>query len=495
MSVKFKKILIANRGEIALRVIRTCRAMGIKTVTLFMDEEHDLPHASAGDESVCLGSGPLKDTYLNQEKLIEIAKRLNVDAIHPGYGFLSENASFCRKVTSAGIKFIGPSPEAMILMGDKTGSKRKMEEIAVPLIPGYHGDEQGPELLKKEADKIGYPVLIKASAGGGGKGMRVVDSAKEFTSALEAAKREAMNAFGDDRVLIEKYIRNPRHIEIQVMSDQHGNHTHIFERECSIQRRHQKIIEESPSVALSSDLRKKMAAVATQISRSINYEGAGTIEFILDGDIPDTFYFLEMNTRLQVEHPVTELVSGLDLVKLQIEVAQGQQLPYKQEELVMRGHALELRLYAEDPDNGFLPSIGTISKVAKTSARLDTGYVDGNEVTISFDPMLAKLVVFGASREAATEAALQALKETPFLGVTTNRDYLARILTHPKFIAGETFTNFVQTYKEDLAPKDANDDELAIAIAAHLMSASSVSSKKMDKEQTSAWQRLNGFRL
>lgn len=494
MSKQFKKIMIANRGEIALRVLRTCRELGIATVTLYTDEESTLPHANAGDESVCLGSGALKDTYLNQDRLVGIAKELGVDAIHPGYGFLSENASFCRKVTAAGIKFIGPSPESMTLMGDKTGSKRKMEEIGVPLIPGYHGDDQSPDLLKKEAAKIGYPVLIKASAGGGGKGMRVVDKESEFNEALEAAKREAMNAFGDDRVLVEKYIRNPRHIEVQVMSDQHGNHTHVFERECSIQRRHQKIVEESPSPALDQGLREKMTAVATQISSAINYEGAGTIEFILDGDVPGAFYFLEMNTRLQVEHPVTEMVSGLDLVKLQIDVARGLALPYKQQDLLQRGHAIELRLYAEDPDNGFLPSIGKISKVGKTSARLDTGYVDGNEVTISFDPMLAKLVVYGPTRNDAIASALMALKETPFLGVTTNRDYLARILRHPKFSEGETFTHFVQTYADSLKPQELSEEETALAIAAHFLSGKS-GLEKASQANYSAWSELAGFRL
>ncbi|MFX3675625.1 MAG: ATP-grasp domain-containing protein [bacterium] len=369
-----------------------------------------------------------------------------------------------------------------------------MEEIKIPLIPGYHGDEQEPNFLKKEADKIGYPVLVKASAGGGGKGMRVVASSGEFLEALAAAKREAMNAFGDERVLIEKYIQNPRHIEIQVMSDQHGNHTHLFERECSIQRRHQKIVEESPSPALDDALREKMAEVAIRITSSINYEGAGTIEFILDGDIPGAFYFLEMNTRLQVEHPVTELVTGLDLVKLQIAVASGDKLPYAQNDLIQRGHALELRIYAEDPDNGFLPSIGTIHQVAQTSARLDTGYKDGNKVTISFDPMLAKLVVYGTTRDEAIASAIQALKETPFLGVTTNRDYLARILSHDKFIAGETFTHFVATYADSLTPKNAGDEEMALAVASHfLMNTSSKAVSKVDRY--SSWSHLTGFRL
>lgn len=493
MTRNLKKILIANRGEIALRVVKTCKELGIACVTLYTDEEKDLPHSMAGDQFVCLGSGALKDTYLNQDLIIKICKELSVDAIHPGYGFLSENATFCRRVTEAGIKFIGPSPESMILMGDKTGSKKKMEAVGIPLIPGYHGDNQDPDLLKKEASKIGYPILIKASAGGGGKGMRVVDHDKIFDESLDAAKREAQNAFGDDRVLIEKYIKNPRHIEIQVMSDQHGHHTHLFERECSIQRRHQKIVEESPSVALDDSLRTKMTEVATKITKAIDYEGAGTIEFILDGDIPGTFYFLEMNTRLQVEHPVTEMVTGLDLVKIQIEVASGMPLSYTQESLNQRGHAIELRLYAEDPDNGFLPSIGKIFTVGKTQARLDTGYQDGNSVTISFDPMLAKLVVYASDRAGAIKAALSALKDVPFLGLTTNRDYLTRILSHEKFIEGETFTHFVQTYKNDLLPKALTDEEKALAVAAHFLASSSP--QLTESKVESAWDRLVGFRL
>ncbi len=493
MNIKFKKILIANRGEIALRVVKTCRELGIPCVTLYTQEEIDLPHSKAGDQFVCLGSGSLKDTYLNQDLIIKICKDLGVDGIHPGYGFLSENAAFCKKVTDANIKFIGPSPESMILMGDKTGSKRKMEEVGIPLIPGYHGDEQNSVLLKKEASKIGYPVLVKASAGGGGKGMRIVEAEKLFDEALASAKREALNAFGDDRVLIEKYIQNPRHIEIQVMSDQHGNHTHLFERECSIQRRHQKIVEESPSVALDDNLRSQMCQVATQITKAINYEGAGTIEFILDGDIPGAFYFLEMNTRLQVEHPVTELVTGLDLVKLQLEVASGSKLSYQQNDLIQRGHAIELRIYAEDPDNNFLPSIGKIFKVGNTQARLDTGYQDGNSVTISFDPMLAKLVVYGSNRSQAISAALSALNDIPFLGLTTNRDYLARILKHDKFIQGETFTHFVETNKDDLSPKDISFEEMSLALAGHLLSEGKLSNEMV--KSSCAWERLIGFRL
>jgi 3-methylcrotonyl-CoA carboxylase alpha subunit len=496
MTKKIKKILIANRGEIALRVIQTAKEMGIKTVTLYTDEEIMLPHKSAGDESYNLGSGALKETYLNQEKIIEIAKRSGADAIHPGYGFLSEKSSFAKKVREAGLIFIGPSPEAIDLMGDKKTSKNKIQELGVPSIPGYHGDNQEISFLVKEAKKIGLPVLIKASAGGGGKGMRIVNDENEFQSALEGAKREALNAFGDDTVLLEKYITSPRHIEIQVMSDQHGNHFHLFERECSIQRRYQKIIEESPSPAVTPELRKKMTEAAIRITSGINYEGAGTIELILDTD--GSFYFLEMNTRLQVEHPVTEMVTGLDLVRLQIIVAQGDKLPFTQADLKQRGHAIEVRLYAEDPDNGFLPSIGTIEKIGKTNVRdtrLDCGYVDGNAVTISFDPMLAKLISWGESREAATQKLNLALNDILFLGLKTNRDYLKRILTLSEFHQGTTFTHFVKTYEDKLQKKAPTKEQTAMAVAAFLLKKDvAIGGSSQSVKSNNVWESLSGFR-
>ncbi len=494
---KIKKILIANRGEIAIRVTQTARVMGIKTVTLYTDEEITLPHRSAGDESFCLGSGALKETYLNQEKIIEIAKKCGADAIHPGYGFLSEKSSFAKNVKAAGLIFIGPSPESIDLMGDKKTSKIKIQELGVPSIPGYHGDNQEITHLIKEAEKIGFPVLIKASAGGGGKGMRIVNETSEFQSALEGAKREALNAFGDETVLLEKYITSPRHIEIQVMSDQHGNHFHLFERECSIQRRYQKILEESPSPAVSNDLRERMTAAALRITKGINYEGAGTIELILDTD--GSFYFLEMNTRLQVEHPVTEMVTGIDLVRLQIMVAQGDALPFKQKDLVQRGHAIEVRLYAEDPDNDFLPSIGQIKKIGKTivrDTRLDCGYVDGNSVTISFDPMLAKLISWGESREVAAKKLNLALNDILFLGLKTNRDYLKRILTLPEFHEGLTYTHFVKTYEEKLKPRTILPEQKALALAAFLLNTkkSESADSKNSTMTKNAWDTLSGFR-
>jgi acetyl-CoA carboxylase biotin carboxylase subunit len=494
---KIKKILIANRGEIAIRVTQTAKEMGIKTVTLYTDEEIDLPHRSAGDESICLGSGALKETYLNQEKIIKLAKECGADAIHPGYGFLSEKASFARLVREAGLIFIGPSPESIELMGDKKTSKIKIVDLGVPSIPGYHGSNQDSAFLSNEAKKIGFPVLIKASAGGGGKGMRIVYQESEFLEALNGAKREALNAFSDDTVLLEKYITSPRHIEIQVMSDSHGNHFHLFERECSIQRRYQKIIEESPSPAVSPELRAKMTEAALKITKGINYLGAGTIELILDTD--GQFYFLEMNTRLQVEHPVTEMVTGLDLVKLQILVAEGGKLPFTQQDIKQRGHAIEVRLYAEDPDNGFLPSIGQIKKIGKTivrDTRLDCGYVDGNSVTISFDPMLAKLISWGDSRESAINKMNLALNDILFLGLKTNRDYLKRILSLDEYKQGITYTHFVHTYAEKLKPRSLNKEARAFAVAAYLLKGKMASTQAQTQsfKTQSVWDSLSGFR-
>ncbi len=493
---KIKKILIANRSEIALRVIQTAKEMGIKTVTLFTEEEISLPHARAGDESFCLGSGPLRETYLNQEKIIKIAKSCGADAVHPGYGFLSEKSPFAKLVTENGLIFIGPAAESIELMGDKKTSKIKIQQLGVPSIPGYHGDNQDGLHLQQEAKRIGFPILIKASAGGGGKGMRIVEYETEFLAALDSAKRESLNAFGDDTVLLEKYITSPRHIEIQVMSDSHGNHFHLFERECSIQRRYQKIVEESPSPAVSSELRAKMTEAALKITKGINYLGAGTIEFILDTN--GEFYFLEMNTRLQVEHPVTEMVTGLDLVKLQILVAQGENLPFTQKEIKQTGHAIEVRLYAENPDNDFLPSIGTIQKIGSPSlrhTRLDCGYVDGNEVTISFDPMLAKLVAWADTREQAAHKLNISLNEVVFLGVKTNRHYLRRILSLPEFLEGATYTHFVKTYQEKLKPKSANNQALALALASYLFYKKEQQSNGQSIDQLNcAWSSLKGFR-
>lgn len=494
---KIKKILIANRGEIAVRVAQTCRELGISTVSLYTPEETSLPHASIGDESYDLGEGALADTYLNQELIIKVAKDLGADAIHPGYGFLSENSVFAKACVKAGLIFIGPAPDSIELMGDKIASKQEMEKIGAPLIPGYHGAEQEEQFLKQEAKKIGYPVLIKASAGGGGKGMRVVREESLFEESLASAKREAQNAFGNDKVLIEKFIINPRHIEVQVFGDSHGNCVHLYERECSIQRRHQKIVEESPSPVLTDKTRAEITQAAVDIAAGINYLGAGTVEFIYDED--DKFYFLEMNTRLQVEHPVTEMVTGQDLVEWQITVAEGNKLPLKQEEITCRGHAIELRLYAEDPDNGFLPSIGKLNTVGEAklrNVRIDTGYTDGNEIGVSFDPMLAKLIGWADNRNKAITKVHESLEDFPFLGLKTNREYLGRVLAHPKFIEGETFTHFVETYEDDLKKPEVDMNEMAQLIASFhtgkKVSASSAGASK--SENYNCWAQLGGFR-
>lgn len=494
-----KRILIANRGEIAMRIMRTCREMDIETVTVYTDEEKHFPHVFTSQRSINLGSGPLSETYLNMDKLIAIARDNECQAIHPGYGFLSERAAFAKKVEAADLIFIGPKASAIESMGDKKGSKEIAIKVGVPVIPGYHGDDQSAKVLLSEARKMKWPILIKASAGGGGKGMRVVEKEADFNEALESAKREAMNSFGDDRMLIEKYIEHPRHIEVQVFSDSKGNHVHLFERECSIQRRHQKIIEESPSIALTATLRKNICESAVMLSRHINYLGAGTVEFILDRD--GSFYFLEMNTRLQVEHPVTEMVTGTDLVEWQIRVARGEELPLKQEEIIQKGHAIEARICSEDPDNNFMPSIGHlyfIGTPTTSHTRFECGMVNGNEVLLNFDPMLAKVISWGETRAQAAHRLTLALEDLPFLGIKTNGEYIARILKNGHFLKGDTYTHFVKTYAEELKTHELTTIEKALMMAqAHWHKGHGAVKKSSDEpspRESEAWNQLRGFR-
>jgi 3-methylcrotonyl-CoA carboxylase alpha subunit len=443
----FKKILIANRGEIASRIMATCREMGIATVAVYSEADRAARHVREADEAYEIGPAPATQSYLRGEKIIEVARQSGAEAIHPGYGFLSENTAFVESCETAGIVFIGPPAAAMRLMGSKIAAKQLALSVHAPTIPGYNGESQDDTVLFQEAQKIGFPLLIKASAGGGGKGMREVHMRGEFLEQLAGARREALSSFGDATVFLERLLLRPRHVEIQVLGDQHGNLIHLGERECSIQRRHQKIIEESPSVALTPELRAEMGAAAVRIAQAAGYVNAGTMEFMLDAD--RHFYFLEMNTRLQVEHPVTELVTGLDLVRHQILIACGEPLALKQEEISPRGHAIEVRLYAEDPDQHFLPSTGTIAQFSVPSGpgvRVDSGIASGDEVSQFYDPMLAKLIVFAENRASAISRLRDALAHTVVLGVTTNLPLLQAISEHPAYTEGQTYTSFLEEH-------------------------------------------------
>ena len=468
----FRKILIANRGEIACRVIATARRLGIATVAVYSEADAGARHATLADEAWPIGPAPARQSYLVGEKIIEVARRSGAQAIHPGYGFLSENADFATACAAAGVVFIGPPASAIRAMGSKAGSKALMERSGVPLVPGYHGEAQDLDLLRTAAAEIGYPVLIKASAGGGGKGMRVVDSAEGLESAIEGAKREALASFGDDRVLIEKYLTRPRHIEIQVFADTHGNTISLFERDCSIQRRHQKVLEEAPAPAMDPARRKSMGEAAVAAARAVGYVGAGTVEFIAEGD---AFYFMEMNTRLQVEHPVSEMITGLDLVEWQLRVAWGEPLPVRADRLQLRGHAIEARVYAEDPARDFLPAVGALTHLRQPReiperVRVDTGVAQGDQITPNYDPMIAKLIVWGEDRSAAVRHMAAALAEYEVVGVTTNLGLLRAIAAHPAFAAGELDTGFIARHATDLmAPaKETDETEAAILAAAAL---------------------------
>ncbi|PZU47712.1 MAG: methylcrotonoyl-CoA carboxylase [Sphingomonas sp.] len=451
-----KKLLIANRGEIACRIIRTARRMGIATVAVYSEADAHAPHVAAADEAVLIGPAPARDSYLLPEKILAAAKQTGADAIHPGYGFLSENADFAEGVRKAGLIFVGPSDQAIRVMGLKDSAKTKMKTAGVPVTPGYMGDDQSLPRLERMAEMIGYPLLIKAVAGGGGKGMRPVAAKSEFTEALLAAKREAAASFGNDGVMLEKLIATPRHVEVQIFGDSHGNIVHLFERDCSLQRRHQKVIEEAPAPGLSDELRHVLGVAAVTAGHAIGYENAGTVEFILDMDDRDErgdpkFYFMEMNTRLQVEHPVTEAITGQDLVEWQLRVARGEMLPLMQDALECRGHAVEARLYAENPDKGFLPSTGTLTRLSfGPGARIDTGVEQGGEVTVHYDPMIAKIITHAPTREEALAKLVAALDRTLVEGVTTNRGFLARLASHPAFVGGEVDTGFIARHEAAL---------------------------------------------
>ena len=478
-----KKILIANRGEIALRVMRTAREMGIKTVAIYSEADRNTPHVRFADEAVCVGPPPSKESYLRGDKIIEICQQLGVDAIHPGYGFLSENADFARKVQEAGLLFIGPSPESIDMMGSKIAAKQAARRMNVPLVPGVDEAITDRGEAKKIAVQVGYPILIKASAGGGGKGMRVVNHEAEFDEQMERAVSEAVASFGDGSVFIEKYITSPKHIEIQVLGDQHGNVVHLFERECSIQRRHQKLVEEAPSAVLTPAIREAMGTCAVNVAKACNYYGAGTVEFIVDDQL--NFYFLEMNTRLQVEHPVTELITVVDLVKEMILVAEGKALSFKQEDLKINGHAVEIRVCAEDPRNNFLPDVGTLTTYVRpqgNGVRVDDGMEEGMTIPIFYDPMIAKLITYGANRQEAIDKMVRAIDEYQLTGVATTLPFCKFVMRHEAFLSGQFDTRFISLYyTPDMLDNPLDKDE---AIVAAMLAVQMLAGKKSEPNTT-----------
>jgi 3-methylcrotonyl-CoA carboxylase alpha subunit len=494
----FPSLLIANRGEIACRVIRTAKRLGIKTVAVYSDADAGALHTTMADAAVHIGPSPARESYLNVEAILDAARRSGAKAVHPGYGFLSENAAFAEACAKAGLVFVGPPASAIRAMGLKDAAKALMTKAGVPVVPGYHGADQTPALLAKEAERAGFPVLIKAVAGGGGKGMRRVDQAADFAKALEGAQREAQAAFGDARVLVEKYVATPRHIEIQVFADGHGNAVHLFERDCSLQRRHQKVIEEAPAPGMPPDMRRKMGEAAVKCAKAIGYQGAGTVEFIVDatgGLKADGFFFMEMNTRLQVEHPVTEMITGLDLVEWQLRVASGEKLPLSQDQLAINGHAVEVRLYAEDPTKGFLPSTGRLARLKlpqdDAHVRVDAGVVEGGEVSMFYDPMIAKVIAWDETRTGALARLAVALETAEVAGPKTNLGFLISALRHPAFIAAEIDTGFIDRHKGDLLPPPgpAPDDVLFLGALFQLL--------ERDRRTNghSPWGQLDGWRL
>ena len=491
----FTKILIANRGEIACRVAATAKRLGIKTVAVYSDADAGSKHVASCDEAVHLGPAAAKESYLVMEKILAAAKATGAQAIHPGYGFLSENEDFADACVKAGITFIGPPASAISAMGLKSEAKARMEKAKVPLVPGYHGADQSPALLQKEADRIGYPVLIKASAGGGGKGMRMVEKSADFPAALESCKREAINAFGDDAVLVEKYLTRPRHIEVQVFADRHGECVYLFERDCSVQRRHQKVLEEAPAPGMTQERRKAMGEAAVAAAKAVGYEGAGTVEFIAEGE---QFYFMEMNTRLQVEHPVTEAITGLDLVEWQLRVAAGEKLPRKQTELKITGHALEARVYAENPDKGFLPSIGRLAHLRfpahvsfeRGNVRVDSGVRPGDEITPFYDPMIAKLIVWGEDRQQALARMSDSLAQTQIVGLSTNVAFLKRLVESKAFSSADLDTGLIAKNQAELFPAETKTSAAVLALAA-----AAVLAREERQSANDPWSSRSGWRL
>lgn len=486
-----RKILVANRGEIAVRIMRTIRKMGIQSVAVFSEADRLSPHVFFADEAVCLGAAPSNQSYLNGDKIIQICKELQVEGIHPGYGFLSENADFAQKVEDAGIKFIGPSAAAMRIMGSKLAAKESVKKYNIPMVPGIDTAVEEMDVAIEIADRIGYPVLIKASAGGGGKGMRIVEKADDMQEQMERAISEAKSSFGDGSVFIEKYITSPRHIEIQVLADQFGNTIHLFERECSIQRRHQKVIEESPSAIVNEAMRQRMGEAAVLVAKSCNYTSTGTVEFLVDDQL--NFYFLEMNTRLQVEHPVTEMVTGLDLVEQQIRIARGERLSFSQNDLQLNGHAIELRVYAEDPLNNFLPSIGILSyyKIpVGEGIRVDEGYEEGMSIPIYYDPMIAKLIVHDTDRTKAIQKMRQAIKDYRIEGVSTTLPFGLFVFEHTAFLSGQFDTHFVKNYytPESIKEKEKVNAQIAALVATYYWLESNKRFIPIENKSTS-WKR------
>ena len=497
----FTKILIANRGEIACRIIKTAKKMGILTVAVYSDADAESLHVHMADEAVYLGPSPSRESYLLVDKVIAAAKMTGAQAIHPGYGFLSENAEFCRQCHQENITFIGPPVAAIEAMGSKSAAKNIMEKANVPLVPGYHGDDQSEDILKNSADEMGYPVLLKATAGGGGKGMRQVWNASEFSEGLAAAKREAKSSFGDDRMLVEKYLTQPRHVEIQVFCDNHQQAVYLFERDCSVQRRHQKIIEEAPAFSMSEELRAQMGESAIKSAQAIGYQGAGTVEFLLDVD--GSFYFMEMNTRLQVEHPVTEMISGQDLVEWQLRVAAGEKLPKTQAELVLNGHAFEARIYAEDPNNDFLPATGKLeflqTPIESEHVRIDTGVRQGDEVSVFYDPMIAKLIVWDETREKALQRLAKALSEYRINGVTTNIEFLYNLATCKPFVEADIDTGFIEKNNSLIFHKNSQTLENELPMAALYLVLSEARNAQhlaaTNHDPFSPWNNTNAWRL